>query len=249
MKRTLVSLLGFIFALSFIVGCDSGPTATEPSTESPDEIAQLSGEEMYKSFLFGNGKAASMLPEFYGDVGPVQTAENLSEDEVAQLASKHIESMSTEDLRRAYRESRSVSPEKRRQFVDALAPKLVAAVKESSPDFFSRFERQIKSGNQRDVQRALNSMAQVTVPAMSRVLDVPENVILGKKGTDSPSQKYVVGALYVAVAVAAALAVAVTAVVEVHKVVSVEGVKNTSQLKNEILVDRIAERFAVPSGA
>ena len=245
--RLPVALPLIIFFL--IVGCDGLESSEVSSGQVPDqpvlattEVQNLNGEEIYQAFVFARGPVVDIFPEIFGDISYATMVDTMSSSDAAQFADD-IEGVTEQELADAWASQEELSPAEVDQLVSTLLPEVIDEVRANDPDYFETLEAKMKSGDHLQVQDALASIGEVTVPAMAKVLDVSEDVI---RGMALPSPEFVdtfaVGLAYVAVLVAGALMVTTVALVNSFKVATVETSSSVS-LENEMVVDLIVDRL------
>lgn len=241
-----------LILLCFVIGCDkagSPVTASDQPTEqtglAASEVQNLEGEEIYRAFAFARGPVVDLFPELFGDIN-YETVSTMSADEASEYADR-IEGLSKQEISNAWENRDEMSPEELNNTVGSLVSKVIDQIRSDHPGYFEGLERKMKSGDHLQVQEALTSMAEVTVPAMAEVLGVSEDRIRGLQ-LPSPQGKCVdtvaVGLVAVAAIAAAAIAVAVESVVTKTHVVDPTADEAQTKLRQEITVDRIVDRLA-----
>jgi SdpC family antimicrobial peptide len=138
--------------------------------------------------------------------------------------------------------------------VQSLVGKLIGQIEQSKPNFFTQFERRMKSGNPAKVEKAIVSMQEVTLPAMAKVSDVSEEALRTGENIDirAGAGKCLPAVVVVALAANAVLAgnVAVTVNVGISIMAVIGAVEvmpqasgDDTRLDQEMLADRVAERL------
>jgi len=242
-----------LILLCFVIGCDKAGSpvtapdqSTEQSTLSPSEVQtevqNLEGEEIYRAFAFARGPVVDLFPDLFGDITNYETIAAMSADEAAKYA-EHIEGVSKQEIADAW-ENRDVTQEKLNKTVSLHVSKVIDEIRTENPGYFDELKRKMKSGDHLQVQKALASITEVTIPALAEVLGISEDA-LRSQTRDPEINAVVVGMVAVAVAVAVALAVAAESVVTKTHVTDVTS-PEASNLENEVIVDKVVDRLAGP---
>jgi len=235
------TLLSFSLLSGSLTGCDDGegPAAAE---QQEGRFASMSGEDIYLGLFLGQGEAASLLPEVYDNVSVGEKVRD-PEDVLVALRSAKAEREAKGDEAGAKLLQSTIEAVERGivegQLLDGLvisdtvAATFVLQVAARDPGFFDRFAGEIRSGDPRRVERALDDATQISRQVAEELAFKPD--AMQPRG----------GLAVVTVAVVAAALYAFVVIAEGFWVVLYEEARSKSGgLLRDELVARVTEAFA-----
>lgn len=246
-RSLCAALLSVTLASGAVVACDNGadPTADD---ERRERFAAMSGEEIFVGLFLGQGEAASLLPEVHDRTelaeqlrDPTEILDALSRAKAereaqgdsrgAALVQSAIEAIESGAAAEQLADGIAISETLASMFVQEIAAK--------DPTFFTRFGDEIRSGDPRRVDRALQEAA-----AIGR--EVAEATLFAA----DPLQPRAGAILFLVVAVHAAVAVFVLAWagafvwVEIAVESAIEERSRGGRLFRDEFVARVTEAYA-----